>query len=172
MPQIRVRFQGSSYPDSQLMNSVQGILDKTDLFSLATVLDGKAWINTAYYCFGENLDLFFLSEPSTQHCQNIKTNSSVAATIFESHQPWGPGGKRGIQVFGDCAQAEGEDLARGVDLYVGRFPGLAQWIRTPEDFDKGIINSKLYIITPRTIKLFDEPVFGNEVFISLSIFGG
>src|SRR5688572_28707621 len=101
MPQLNLRFQHPQYNDADLVRSIQSILDGTDLLSLATISDQKAWINTAYYCYGDDLALFFLSEPSTQHCKNLEHDSTAAAAIFDSHQPWGPG-KRGLQVFGRC----------------------------------------------------------------------
>jgi uncharacterized protein YhbP (UPF0306 family) len=169
MPQIKIAFQYFEYGDHDLNCSLQAILESTELLSLATVNGSSAWINTAFYCYNDSLDLFFLSEPTTQHSKNLEANPSVAATIFESQQPWGPGKLRGLQIFGDCRCAVDQDLVEGTHLYMTRFPPVQQWIKSPDDFDKGIINSRIYVLHPTRAKLFDESTFGTEIFINLSI---
>ena len=68
-----------------------------------------------------------------------------------------------------CRQAEGEEVAEGLKLYSERFPWLSKYIKTPEDFDKGILESKLYVIISSTIKILDEPVFGEEKWVIVSV---
>lgn len=75
--------------------------------------------------------------------------------------------KRGLQVFGRCLPCTGILRAKGHELYAQRYPWLKATLPQPEDFDKNIIQSKLYVITADEVKLFDERTFGPEVWITL-----
>ena len=88
--------------------------------------------------------------------------------IYESNQSW-DNNKKGLQIFGTCEEAAGTKLIEGTMLYLQRFAGLKQWIQHPDDFIKGAINSRLYLIKSSRVKLFDEDTFGEENFIDLNI---
>lgn len=149
--------------------SIGEILSATILLSVASVKAGKkSWIHTAYYAYSPKLRFYYLSPPSAQHSKNIDQNQSVAVSIFDTHQnPTDK--KRGLQLFGICRRAIGEEVAEGLRVYSERFEWLSQYIKAPADFDKGILESKLYIIIPHTIKLFDEAVFGEEKWVIVSL---
>ncbi len=169
MTKVHLQFNHPEYSDDALNSSITSILEANTLCSMATIKGQGAWINTAFYCFNGSMELYMLTEPSTQHSQNVKENSSVALTMFDTHQEWGPGNLRGLQVFGDCERASGVGLIEGTALYIKRFRGVAKWIKRPEDFAKGIINSKLYVIKPKGVKILDEPAFGVENYITLAV---
>ena len=162
-------FHHENVGDEALNKSLNGIFSSNILLSMASIKDGKdSWINTAYYAYSSSLKLYYVSPPSTQHSKNIDRNTSVAVSIFDTHQnPTDQ--KSGLQIFGMCRQATGEEVAEGLTLYSERFPWLSKYIKTPEDFDKGILESKLYIITPHTIKILDEAVFGEEKWVTVNI---
>ncbi len=136
---------------------------------MASIKSGKeSWIHTAFYAYSSKLRLYYVSPPSAQHSNNIGQNESVAVSIFDTHQnPTDE--KSGVQIFGMCRQAAGEDVVEGLKLYSERFSWLSKYIKTPEDFDKGILESKLYIITPQTIKILDEAVYGEEKWVIVSV---
>jgi hypothetical protein len=57
---------------------------------MATVnKDGRAHINTAYFAYSNEPELFFCSYPDSIHSKNLFKNSSMAMTVFESAQTWG-----------------------------------------------------------------------------------
>lgn len=171
MTPINLNYNHPKYTDKQLNKSLSQILNSNVLLSLATIKsDGKqskSWINTAYFCFGPTLNFYILTPPQTQHSKNLEKNSSVAISIFDSRQT--SSGKRGLQIFGNCAIASNKNIIEGYALYSARFPGLKQVIKSPADFDKDIIKSKLYKITPLQIKIFDEITFGEETWITLKM---
>lgn len=65
--------------------AIMDFLKSQHLMSLATL--GKN-INTCtvYYAPDDKFNLYFISEPDSNHCQNIAKNSSVAVAIADSAQ--------------------------------------------------------------------------------------
>jgi uncharacterized protein YhbP (UPF0306 family) len=163
---LNLAYFHPKYSDASLNASIQSILEANELMGMATVCGSEAYSNTAYFAFNEQMDIFVLCEPTTQHSQNLVHNQSMAAAIFDSHQPW-TSDKRGLQLFGTCEIASGTDLAEAVARYLKRFVGLKQWVTNPDDILRGAINSKFYVMRVTSLKLFDEPTFGKEEFISL-----
>jgi uncharacterized protein len=163
---LNLAFSHPTYSDAALNESIRSILEANELMGMATVRGSDAYANTAYFAFNDRLDVFVLSEPTTQHSQNLSQNPSLAIAIFDSHQPW-TSDKRGLQLFGTCEIASGPTLAEAVACYLKRFVGLKQWVTSPNDIVRGAINSKFYVMHVKSLKLFDEPRFGKEKFISL-----
>ncbi len=142
------------------------ILSNNKLLAMATVNECKSYINTAFFCFDELLNIFMLNDLSSHHVANIAKNPSVALAIYDSSQ--GVASKReGLQIFGNCEKAEGELEERGMRLYLGRFPEFEQWLRAS---GKGIDAAKkmVYVVKPEKIVLYDEPDFGHKL-ISIKV---
>lgn len=169
MTTIQGVFHHESAGDETINKSLNEIFSSNTLFSMASIRAGnESWIHTAYYAYSPKLCLYYLSPPTAQHSQNIETNGSVAVSIFDTRQnPTDQ--KSGLQIFGICRRAVGEEVVEGYRLYSERFEWLSQYIKTPADFDKGVLESKLYIIITHTIKLFDEAVFGEEKWVIVSL---
>ena len=166
---IQAVFHHEGVGDETLNKSLNKILSTNILLAMASIKSGKeSWIHTAFYVYSSRLHFYYVSPPSAQHSKNIGQNQSVAVSIFDTHQnPTDE--KSGVQIFGMCRQAAGEEIEEGLKLYSERFPWLSKYIQTPEDFDKGILESKLYIITPQTIKILDEAVYGEEKWVIASV---
>lgn len=116
--------------EKRLSNGVFRVLKDNVLCSIATVTaNSRAHINTAYFCYSDELEFYFLSHPGSLHCRNLATNPSVGMTIFSSSQIWtNPG--RGLQVFGSCSQARGRQATKVEELYEERFSAYARWKAT------------------------------------------
>lgn len=152
----------------RLENSIFGILDKIQLLSMATLgVDMQPYINTCFFAYDLTLRLYILTPPSTQHSQNITQNHRVAVSVFDTHQISGAE-LQGLQMFGTCHQAAGDELASALQIYSDRFPGLktsAPDIPTLlKDFQ-----SRFFVITVESIKTFDEIAFGKEVWIIANV---
>lgn len=169
MTVIQGVFHHEVVKDETINRSLNEILSNNILLSMASIKEEKySWIHTAFYAYSSKLRFYYVSPPSAQHSKNIDQNQSVAVSIFDTHQnPTDQ--KSGLQIFGMCRRATGEEVAEGLTLYSERFPWLSKYIKTPDDFDKGILESKLYIITPHTIKMLDEAVFGEEKWVIVSL---
>lgn len=167
---LNLHFAHKDHSDEKINKSIFSILESNTLFSMASVKNNKAgYINAAYYAFGASLNFYFLSLPTTEHSQNLEKNSSVAVSIFDSRQNDPTKNKKGLQIFGNCRFAKKIELIEGFKLYSQRFPSILKYIKKPRDFLKKIIQSRLYIIKPQTIKVFDEATFGEEVWVTVSL---
>lgn len=159
---MSVTLRSPDYTSERLYNSVTRILASNMLCSMATQGEkGGAHINTAFFCFSDDLDCYFLSNPASVHCQNISRSPQMAIAVFDSHQLWGAAHK-GLQIFGNCALAEGsaEDDAR--ELYAARFPAYVK-------FTDRISHLRFYSFTPTAVKILDEDEFGAEVFVMAEV---
>lgn len=91
------------FSEARVRNRILRLLQENTLCSLATVRrNNHAHISPVYFCYSEDLELYFLSDPRSLHCQNLLTNASMAVTIFDSSQKWGLA-DRGMQFFGMCS---------------------------------------------------------------------
>jgi uncharacterized protein YhbP (UPF0306 family) len=111
------------------------------------------WIATLYYTFDKNLNIYFLSDPETLHAKQIIQNPKVSVSIANSSQNINKP-KRGLQISGIAEQIS--DIAK---------------IRHAFNIwksDLGVVNPKLtykaitgkmFKITPKRIKLFDQELF-------------
>ncbi len=73
------RVGGRTYPAWRLRTSVLRVLRENVLCSMATVSRvNRAHINTAYFSYSDDLELFFLSDRSSSHCRNLVPNPSMA----------------------------------------------------------------------------------------------
>lgn len=164
-------FEHKDHLDSALNESISGILNATKLLSMATVrMDGTAHINNAYFAFDEALRLFIITDPQSVHGRNLATNHSVAVTVSDSNQEfWTP--LRGLQLCGTCQQTSLLGLPHALTCFLGRFPVFGELVRGPADFAAKALDVRLHTITVERLKLFDEPAFGEEVYIDLEIPG-
>ncbi|OGG14901.1 hypothetical protein A2875_02990 [Candidatus Gottesmanbacteria bacterium RIFCSPHIGHO2_01_FULL_46_14] len=150
-------------------NIIKDILQATPLLSMASITkDGKSWICTAFYAYDDKLKLYFLTPPTTQHSKNLEKNASVAISVFDTHQ--NPDDKkRGLQIFGACHKAAGNEIEKGLRIYGKRFVDFGKKILSPEDIEKSKMHSRFYVVVPQKIKIFDELVFGEEIWVTVVI---
>ena len=166
---LTLLFCHKSHPDARINKSLSEILESNVLFSVASIKGGKeSWINTAYYAYSNKLKFYFLTPPTTQHSKNIKHNDSVAVSIFDTHQAV-TGKKRGLQIFGTSHRAMGKEIEDGIQVYGKRFSGFGERIHTPDDFEKFKMESRIYVVDPRVIKIFDEVIFGEEQWVTVTL---
>lgn len=147
--------------EARVRRSVLRILNDTVLCSMATVTsDHRPHINTAYFCFSDELELYFLSHPSSLHCRNLSTNASMAMAIFSSSQAWG-GADQGVQLFGTCSEARGPHAIEADQLYGDRFSLYPNW-KANLDRDDPARAYRFYRFLPAALQILDEQEFGGE----------
>ncbi len=145
--------------DERVRRSIFRILRSNVLCSMSTVTrDHRAHINTAYFCCSPDLEFYFLSYPTSLHCRNLRTNPSMAMTVFSSGQTWG-GPDRGLQLFGRCMEAQGPQAERAERLYARRF-------RLYRKYYPQLGSLRFYRFLPTRVKVFDEREFGTGVFVN------
>ena len=158
------RIRTAGLTEARIRGSVFRVLEENLLCSIASVTDSvRAHINTAYFCYSGQLELYFLSHPRSLHCRNLATNSSIGMTIFSSSQQLANPG-RGLQLFGTCRQASGARARRAEQLYGKRFPAYASWKATLKTRDAGR-EYRFYQFVVRRFKILDESALGEAVFV-------
>jgi len=161
------------FSDPRVRASLRRILEDSPLCSMATVTPRRrAHINTAYVAYAPSLELYFLSDAKSQHCQNLATNPSLAMTIFDSRRTWG-GSDRGVQLFGNAAEARGNAAAKAEATYAARFPVYGKWMRSRSAEERALAADlralRFYRFRPTRLKILDEPEFGGGVFVTAEI---
>jgi uncharacterized protein YhbP (UPF0306 family) len=152
----------------RIQRSVFRVLRQNVLCSLATVTaKHRAHINTAYFCYSNELELYFLSHPSSLHCRNLAMAPSAAMAIFGGAQKWG-GPDRGIQLFGVCRVVKGVAATRARRLYGKRFPAYARWqVGLPSRAAARAY--RIYRFVVSRLKILDEREFGDGIFVVASV---
>jgi uncharacterized protein YhbP (UPF0306 family) len=157
-----------TYDQELLQQSVVSILESTELCSMATLNDVLPHISTAYFCYTPNLAVYFLSPPTAQHSLNLAKSPAIALTIFDSSQAFAKP-KRGLQLFGRCWLTREADAREAFHVYTKRFPHLLNRISRFEDYEAGGIQSRFYQVEINSLKIFDEPRFGKDIWIIASV---
>lgn len=143
---------------------VFNILEDNTLCSMGTVTpDGLAHVNTVYFCYSDELELYFLSHTRSTHCRNLATNSSMAVAIYILNQQWlGP--DRGLQLFGTGIQAEGTGASKAEELFAQRFSAYKNWKDAHSDeFNSGY---RFYRFVVLSLKVLDEANLREALFVS------
>jgi uncharacterized protein YhbP (UPF0306 family) len=167
--QTSINFDGFDYSNEVLNQSISDILNDNILLNLATIKSlNRPWISTLHFTYDAEMKLYVFTSPVSEHSKHIEKHSSVAVAIADSTQS--PDiRKRGIQFTGKCRLAKEAELQTCINLYTARFPWFRKYIEKPEDFERSSLDSRFYIIEPRAIKVFDEVVFGSEIWIEAQI---
>lgn len=160
------------YDGDRLHASMVRILAVNTLCSIATRSQaGVVHINTTFFCFSSDLQLYFLSHPESVHCHNLHHVPQVALAVFDSHQPWGDP-HTGLQLFGTASLTPWELTGQARSLYAARFPRYAEFLRgaaggqpAPSSFR----TLQFYRFVPERVQILDEWEFGDEVFITATI---
>lgn len=136
------------------------LLDASMLCAIATVSrGGRAHVNTAYFAWGEDFDIVWVSAPRATHSRNVRANGSVAVAVYDSSQAWGKP-DRGIQLFGSARELTGGEADSARRLYAARFRANGPGEPSP---------NRLYRFQPRALKVFDERELGGGVFVTARV---
>lgn len=111
------------------------------------------WIASVYYTFDNDLNLYFLSAPSTLHAKQILKNPKVAVSIANSSQDIDKP-KRGLQVSGVAHQISGlAKVKHALELWKSNLG-----VVDPKLTYK-VVTGSMFKISPKKIKLFDQDLF-------------
>jgi uncharacterized protein YhbP (UPF0306 family) len=170
---MSLQLRSPGYASAQLLTSVERILSRTALCSMATTSEaGTVDINTAFFAVGSDLLLYFLSHPNAAHSRNLTHIPVMAMTVFDSHQEWGRS-HHGLQLFGNAERVASTMVEQARVFYAARFTGYFDRVLRAEESggtaEAGVAELQLYVFTPTRLKLLDEPVFGDGVFIPVEV---
>ena len=140
--------------NNNLGNFIQKYINKGKMLQIATVSGDQPWSCTVYYASDENLNLYWISKPSTRHSQEIHKHSKVAASIpikFDDLIVVG------VQLEGIAELIEDQnEIKEKVKLYSDKFNRGDKWY---QEFVAGKNPHKLYRIRPKLFVLFDRVNF-------------
>ncbi len=137
-------------------------LHSHNFVSVATY-NKRLWICSVYYVADNNFNLYFLSEPTTEHSKNITVNGEVACAIADSRQK-ANSKKIGVQLNGIASLVSNiQKIKWMLNLWNKINTGFESIINLKNIKNK-VIKSKIYKITPKKIKFFNEELYGPEGF--------
>jgi uncharacterized protein YhbP (UPF0306 family) len=134
------------------------------LATAATGPDGdpEAHAASVFYAVDSRLRLVFVSKPTSRHGAHILGGSRVAATVTEESQEWRE--IQGVQLWGRAEMLSGAARARGMALYLRRFPFVRNLLAEPR---LAALATELAVfrVTPECFALTDNRTgfFGREV---------
>jgi len=166
---LSVGFEGTDQPASAIADSVEAIAASTMVLSLATAdAAGTPHANMAFFALGSAFDLFFVSEPGTQHGQNASARASASAAIWLPPPEYGEG-LRGMQVRGACGAVVGAEAEEAFEAYRGRFPSFGGDAAARAAYLDGTGVASLYRFRVEWLRLVDEPRLGRRNYLELSV---
>lgn len=161
----------SNKPEQDIKKSIFAIFEKMKLLSMATVDSSDnsptSWINTAFFAYTDQMILYILTSPNSIHGKNLQHNDSIAVAVFDSlQQPGNP--RQGVQLKGTARRiTEKNDEVTALNVWWTRMMNkgsFEEFAKKYESFD-----SKMHSITLDHVKVFDEPTFGEEVWVTAEI---
>lgn len=136
---------------------VLDFLAKEKLMVLSTYGD-HPWIASVYYSYDKDLNIYFISTPSTIHGKQMEKNNKVAAAVVDSHQK--PSDvKKGLQIYGIVEKVSGINKINYALRLWKDFLNLQRADISFENMKKGLYKGRVYKLVPKKIKLFDQEKF-------------
>lgn len=104
-----------------MKRAVRELLNQSTM-TLATIgAVGKPHAAAVYFACDEVINLYYFSNPTSQHALDLTLNPQAAATIYSECQGWLD--IRGLQLRGEVQTvAPGMDWDKGWQLYIEKFP--------------------------------------------------
>jgi uncharacterized protein YhbP (UPF0306 family) len=116
---------------------------------------------SVFYVVDGALHLVFISKPSSVHGIHIGQEGPVAVTVSEDYGDWER--IQGVQLWGQARLLRGAARAKGMALYLARFPFVRDMLKQPR-LAELIAGIGVYQVTPQRLAFTDNTtgVFGRE----------
>jgi uncharacterized protein YhbP (UPF0306 family) len=138
-------------------NDVLDFLATKKLMVLATY-GNEPWIASVFYSYDKDLNIYFISSPSTIHGKQMEKNSKVSAAIVDTNQK--PSDvKRGMQIYGIVEKVSGINRVHHALRLWKDFLNVQRSDISYENMKKGLYKGRVYKLVPKKIKLFDQEKF-------------
>lgn len=129
---------------------VTAFLGEHTTLALATRGDSGTAAAALFYAEDTGLNLYFLSEPTSEHIVNVSACPEVSLVIAADCQDWQQ--LRGVQIKGRCIVLEEEERARAEGVYLKKFP----FVGENPMLRRRVGISGIYGVRPRWIRLTDN----------------
>ena len=137
------------------MNAREQLLEYLGAHNVMTLATHGAkgpWGSAVFYV-NEGATLYFLSAPSTRHCQNIQCDPRVAATVQEDYAQWEQ--IKGIQIEGTVSRLNAEESRHAANLYARKFAFMDP-LRAPVAVAAAIRKIAWYRLSPTALYFIDN----------------
>lgn len=150
------------YDPGRVRTSIDDILGKNDLLTMATSREGNPHAATMFYAETGDLVLYVLTYPDSRHARHLQEDPSVALTVYSTDQKF-TDEKQGLQLSGEAKLVEDGECGKALETYSEKFPGTEEFASDPSDVED--LESSFYRIEIERVKVFDEPRFGTETWV-------
>ena len=134
------------------------LADQTTLTLATTNADGSVHACDVFYAQDGDLALYLLSDPKTQHIQNMLRTPRVSATVHGASRGWE--NIRGAQLVGDAERvSDTAERVRAFGLYTAKYPFVRQWLASTNDLGQAIKmvgTVDLYKLKPHWLRWIDN----------------
>lgn len=132
-------------------------------FMSVSTYDTHLWTAWVYYTIDENFNLYFISQPDTDHCKSILKNGEIACAIADSHQNV-TDKKVGAQLYGvACQLLNNREIQKVLKLWHKANPGFEKIINL-KNMQNKTIKSGVFKVTPKKIKWYNEALYTDKEF--------
>lgn len=135
-------------------------LNAQSIMSLATFGDTMS-ICTVFFTVDDNLNIYFISRPGTEHCLNIVRNEKVVCSIADAKQKV-TDKKVGVQIKGTVTELPTIEKIGTALMFWSKANFAFEGVVSVDMIKKRMIESRAYKIKPNEIKFFNEDLFGLE----------
>jgi uncharacterized protein YhbP (UPF0306 family) len=115
--------------DLEIEQQIRDYLPQIIHMSVATVGEGgKPWVFEVHYAYDGDLNLYWVSEQTARHSQELVVNPDISGNIVVQHQPdqkgLGVSYEGRVEILQDITESSPE-----YQVYIGRFPLRADPVR-------------------------------------------
>ncbi len=154
---------------TELFNLISDYVYSHFQMTLATYGE-HPWIAALYYSVDKDLNIYFLSDPQTIHCQQLSQNGEVAVSVADAPQT--PTAKKlGLQIYGTAEQIAGKTkITHAITLWK-KTVGVTSDVYSYAGMMNKAIKGRMYKVTPHKIKFFNEALWeeGSEPMFELPL---
>jgi len=129
--------------------SAKNYLLTHNVLCLASSSANEPWVSPVFYAV-HNGQLVFLSASHTRHCQNIKNNPIVSASVQDDYKNWEE--IKGIQLQGKALQLTDTDAV--IAAYSTRFPVTGE--DAPPQIARALDKISWYAVTVELLYFIDN----------------
>jgi uncharacterized protein len=143
-----------------LRSRIAECLESHTTLTLATVGEnGLPAAAAVFYAHDADLNLYFLSEASTRHGQNLTVNPQVAGTIQVDGQDWRS--IQGLQLRGLVSPVPMSGLAHAASVYGRKFAFVGALLaggEGPGVLTGPLARARFWVLRPTWLRLIDNTV--------------
>jgi uncharacterized protein YhbP (UPF0306 family) len=146
------------YSSEEIRQHIFDFLKQNGIMTLAVSANHQPWVCTLYYGIDDNMNLYIVTDPGSEHGQVIAANEKIAFNVFDSRQKITQP-KQGVQGKGTIQMVKGlKANTKALFLWHRQNPGIEAKI-TVKDLLKKLTDTKIYQITPTYLKFFNKSLY-------------